>query len=248
MTTTTTETNRQLPLFYQKLEILDSKKHKDLGIRKTPTDFRFAKQANVIPVLVSEVSLAAKSYPLVFVQEKDSAAPTVVALVSLGDNKNLFVDNSNQWKKGSYVPVWVRRYPFFSIKANEQNNAIAFDPTAELFKGKDLTPLFKDEKPTDALTNIIKFQGEFELAYQQTQTLSKALLDAGILEAATLTIGVPEKDKGPRNITGFMVVNEAKLKALDDAALIKLHKANALGLAYAQMFSMSNLQTLAADK
>ena len=41
-----------------------------------------------------------------------------------------------------------------------------------------------------------------------------------------------------------MVVNEEKLRALDGAALEKLNQANALGLAYGQLFSMRNLQNL----
>ena len=43
-----------------------------------------------------------------------------------------------------------------------------------------------------------------------------------------------------------MVVNEAKLRALNGEALEKLNTVNALGLAYAQLFSMKNLQNLTA--
>lgn len=39
-------------------------------------------------------------------------------------------------------------------------------------------------------------------------------------------------------------MNETKLRALDAAALAKLNEANALGLAYAQMLSLANLQSL----
>ena len=45
-----------------------------------------------------------------------------------------------------------------------------------------------------------------------------------------------------------MVVNETKLRALNGAALEKLNSANALGLAYAQLFSMKNLQNLTAPR
>ena len=50
-----------------------------------------------------------------------------------------------------------------------------------------------------------------------------------------------------QQIGGFMVVSEAKLKALPTDALKKLMDADALGLAYAQMFSMGSLGNLFAQ-
>jgi hypothetical protein len=41
-----------------------------------------------------------------------------------------------------------------------------------------------------------------------------------------------------------MCVDEAKLKALSDEAVLALHKADAMGLAYAQLLSLSNLHSL----
>ena len=46
---------------------------------------------------------------------------------------------------------------------------------------------------------------------------------------------------------GFLVVSEAKLKALSADALKKLMDADALGLSYAQMFSMGSLSNLFAQ-
>ena len=61
-----------------------------------------------------------------------------------------------------------------------------------------------------------------------------------MLEDAGLSIRNPGSDK-PVNVQGFMVVNERKLKALKSEQLEQLFRADALGLAYAQLFSMSNL-------
>jgi hypothetical protein len=91
-------------------------------------------------------------------------------------------------------------------------------------------------------------QNEFNLAFEQTSAMAAALMSAGVLEPATLTVGSAGKDKAERNIAGFLVVNEAKLRALDNAAIGKLHQSNAIGLAYAQLLSMVNLQTLSETK
>jgi hypothetical protein len=242
------QTSASLPLFYQKLELLDTKKHKSLAVAKDGSDLSFAGKANVIPIVITELSLASKHYPLVFIAEGSAPAPTLVALVSLGDNQNLFVDSKGKWRTGSYVPAWVRRYPFLTVKAEQNRDAIAFDPTSKLFSGKNNLPLFDNDQPTETLKRIVAFQNEFNVAIEQTTIMVKALQDAGILEPATLTIGSNEKDKPGRSITGFLVVNEAKLRALDSAAVTKLHQANAFGLAYAQLLSMVNLQTMNAAK
>jgi hypothetical protein len=241
----TTEKNQSaLPLFYQKLELLDTKKHKTLGVAKEFSDLSYAAKANIIPIAVTELSFASKHYPLVFVAEANATAPTLVAMVGLGDNKNLFVDAKGKWRTGSYVPAWVRRYPFLTVKAEQNRDAIAFDPTSKIFSGKNTLPLFENDQPTETLKRIVAFQNEFNVAFEQTAVMAKALQDAGVLEPATLTIGANEKDKPGRNITGFLVVNETKLRALNAETLMKLNQANALGLAYAQLLSLTNLQTL----
>jgi hypothetical protein len=242
------QTQGSLPLFYQKLELLDKQKHKALAVAKEFNDFSFAAKANVIPVVVTELSFAAKHYPLVFVAEQGAPTPTLVAMVGLGDNKNIFVDAKGKWKTGAYTPAWVRRYPFLTVKADDKRDAIAFDPTSKLFGGKNSLPLFQDSEPTDALKQIVSFQNEFNTAFDQTGVMAAALMAAGILEPASLAIGNPDKDKTGRNITGFLVVNETKLRALDATAIANLHKANAIGLAYAQLLSMANLQTFSNSK
>lgn len=238
-----------MPLFYKKLELLDSKKHKTLAIAKETTDFSYASEANVIPVVVTELSFASKHYPLVFVAEPNVPTPTLVAMVGLGDNKNIFVDGKGKWRAGTYVPAWVRRYPFLSVKTADKREAIAIDPSAKVFTGKNNLPLFQKEEPTDTLKRIVTFQNEYNAAFEQTNAMVNALKEAGVLEAATITIGNPsDKEKPGRNLAGFLMVNEAKLRALDSTALFKLHQTNALGLAYAQLLSMANLQTFGATK
>ncbi len=233
-----------LPLFYKKLELLDANKHKALGVAKELTDLSYASQTDFIPIAASELSFASRHYPLVFVAEASDATPTLVAMVGLGDNKNIFVDAKGRWRAGAYIPAWVRRYPFITVKTEDNRDAVAFDPDAKIFKGKDTLPLFENDKPTAALERILGFQNEFNAAFAQTAAMAKALKEAGVLEPSTLSMGGSDKEKPKRTFSGFLVVNETKLRALDAAALAKLNEANALGLAYAQMLSLANLQSL----
>jgi hypothetical protein len=71
-------------------------------------------------------------------------------------------------------------------------------------------------------------------------------VQAEVLEDASFSIRQGQSDK-PLNVQGFMVVNEPKLKALKMGQVDALHRADALGLAYAQLLSMGNLRPILND-
>ncbi len=237
-----------LPLFFSQIEVLDPKKHSKLGIAKGKTNYAFTRNATIVPVVANELGLVIRHYPVVFVQEANAATPTLVALLGLQAERNLFVNAKGEWKPDTYIPAWVRRYPFYLILTAQDKGSLAFDPSAAAFKGKELSPLFSNGQPTDTLNAILKFQGDYELAMQRTAIMVKALQEAGVLEQASLSIGTKSQEKDQRRITGFLMVNETKLRELSAEALVKLQQANALPLAYAQLFSMSNLPSLGASE
>jgi SapC len=235
-----------LPLFYQSLEPFEGAKHGDLALPKKPIDFLFAANTNVIPVLVDEVALALHHFALLFVKEKNASTPTLVALVGKGDGKNQFVDAKGQWRLGSYIPAWVRRYPFMLVPGQNDNGMLAFDAKAAMLQpGPDKEKLLEaDGKPTKAMQQVIEFQKRFLAGALKTEKVVKSLFEANVLEESGLTVPVADGDK-PVKIQGFMVVNEQKLNNLKADELEKLHRDNALGLAYAQLFSMNSLRNLA---
>ena len=86
--------------------------------------------------------------------------------------------------------------------------------------------------------------------YQQmavkTRELVQALFASEVLEEGVLSIpAAGDKKSGEglssREIRGFLVVNEKKLRELSDDKVAELHRSGALGVAYAQLMSMQNL-------
>jgi hypothetical protein len=69
-----------------------------------------------------------------------------------------------------------------------------------------------------------------------------ALAEAGVIKPWPLTVPV-----GNQNVTlsGFHRIDEAALNALGDEHFLKLRKASALAIAYAQLFSMGQVILLA---
>lgn len=235
-----------LPLFYKSIELLDSNKHAQLGLSSSQDLFSFAAATNIVPVVINEITLAMAHYPLVFIMEEGATVPALVALVGNGDGKNQFVSDTGAWRAQTYTPAWVRRYPFILVNQNAEspNAALAFDPASNLLSEEHPVKLLKDKQATEALNGILAFQRSMAASLEATAAAAKALHEAQVLEAASLTFNTPDSTSEPKNVTGFMVVNEEKLRALNGAALEKLNQANALGLSYAQLFSMKNLQNL----
>lgn len=239
-----------LPLFYKSIELFDSKKHAEMGVAQTPNQFAFAATTNIVPIVIDEITFALAHYPLVFIMEESATVPALVALVGNGDGKNQFVTTAGAWRAQTYIPAWVRRYPFIMVNQNAESPhvALAFDPASELLSDQHPVKLIKETQATDALNGILEFQRNMARALEATAAVAKALNEAEVLEAAGLTFNSADGQSEPRTVSGFMVVNETKLRALNGAALEKLNSANALGLAYAQLFSMKNLQNLTAPR
>lgn len=237
-----------LPLFYQSIELLDSNKHASLGVSLNQDQFSFAAATNIVPVVINEITFAMAHYPLVFILEEGATVPALVALVGNGDGKNQFVSDTGAWRAQTYIPAWVRRYPFILVNQNAEspNAALAFDPTSNLLSEQHPVKLIHEGQASEALNGILEFQRNMASSLEATAAVAKALNEAQVLEAAGLTFNPAEGQSEPQTVSGFMVVNEAKLRALDGAALEKLNQANALGLAYAQLFSMKNLENLTA--
>jgi hypothetical protein len=238
--------NTPRPLFFQDIAALDTALHSKLTLSAQRKNFAFAAQANLLPLTFAEVGQALHSFPIVFVAEGNTVA--LFALTDLQPGSNRFVNANGEWRAGAYIPAYVRGYPFMSVRASEQAEPVlALDPQAADFKapgGQAL--LLADGTPSEQLKGIMAFQGEYRMLAERTRTMVQALKDAGVLEEGSLQLQ-PIGGGEPQKIGGFLVVSEAKLKALPADELNKLMQADVLGLAYAQMFSMGSLGNVFAS-
>lgn len=222
-----------LPLFYKSLVPFDTNQHRGLTVPKVQNNFAFAANTDIVPLLVTEAAQAVRFFPIVFIKDRATSAVSMVALVGRGDGKNQFVDANGQWRSAVYVPAWLRRYPFALFSGPKGEAVLALDTQAKVFEDKrDPQPLVDAlGKPTEQLQRIFDFQQDFLAQSRLTAATTQLLLEAGVLDDARFLIKRPESDK-PQNIQGFMMVNEQKLKALKPDQLEKLHRSDALGLAY----------------
>jgi hypothetical protein len=228
-----------LPLLYRQLVAVNSEQHAALHIADTP-DYRFAAQADALPLLVTELGAALRHYPLAFLETGPDSALALVAITGLANGHNLFVDDQGQWLSDAYVPAYVRRYPWFAVHVpNQADPLLAMDDTATQLSREQGTPLFDEQgQPSARLQQVMAFEHEYIAVAQRTQAMALALQQAGVLEAGQFTLTAQGGE--PRQLNGLLVVSEARLQQLPADALATLHSADALGLAYAQLLSMGN--------
>ena len=231
-----------LPLFYKQPRPLDSKAHAKLGLKKD-IGFGFTKGINAVPVNLVELPQVCHAYPIAF--SPDEAA-TPVAILGLRDNENLFLQDNGKWAEGTYIPAYIRRYPFiFSEMADSDQLTLCIDMTDEVTEENGEQAFFKDNgEASDLANNALEFCKSYHAAAQQTLEFSKALVENDLLITREAQISVGAKTR--INFSGFRIVDEKKLAELDDKVFLEFRAKGWLPFLYAHLFSGAQWQRLSA--
>jgi hypothetical protein len=201
--------------------------------------YHFAAENQVVPILIAELGKLMPHFPLGFVSDEHGLH--AVALLGLGEGRNLYVTPEGQWL-GSYVPALLRGHPF-RVVPNERGQVSLCIDKDHLTDEPSAKPLFNDEgnlaKP---VAQTLEFLKQCEQNRQATQACTQKLADAGVIEAWPLQV---KQDKGqaPKTLRGLHRINEKALNALDAETFHTL-RGGPLSLAYAQMLSTHQLNQL----
>ncbi|HEU0096929.1 MAG TPA: SapC family protein [Rhizomicrobium sp.] len=225
------------PLFYASAVPLSSNAHVSWGL--LPGDAGFAAEAAASPVTAGEFAAAGRFYPVLF------AANTALPIALMGlENANLFV-RDGQWTEGTYVPAYVRRYPFLLIEAGDKSGyALGIDgSSAQVTKGgRKGKALFEDGAPSDVTKAALEFCRLFNEDHQRTQAFCNALDQAGILVDRRADAALPDGRR--MGVEGFKVVDVAQFMALDDATVVEWHKRGWLALVHYHLASLERFSDL----
>ena len=229
-----------MPLFYKKPVPLDAKAHGSLAL-KNDFGLDFTKDVNAVPINLIEFPQICHFYPIAFSPDENA---TPVALMGLRDNENLFVNDKGEWIAETYIPAYIRRYPFiFSEIPGTDQLTLCVDSDESIVETGGEQRFFDNEgKPTELANNALEFCKSYHAAAQQTVKFGKALHESDILveRAAEISIAGDKKI----NFSGFRIIDEQKLNALPDEKFIEFRKQGWLPFLYAHLFSGAQWQRL----
>jgi hypothetical protein len=236
-----TETSAALPLFFKKPAFLELARHTKAGVLPLQ-DFTFTADTNSILVNGAEFFEAAKYYPIVFTEGEVPLPAIVLGL----EQKNYYVDAEGKWKKGTYIPAYVRKHPFiFMDVPDQQQFLLCIDEASVQYKengGAGTMPLYEEGKPSEVTRNALEFCTAFYNHHQITRRFCEDLKEAGLLMP---TRGDAKLFNGREiHLGGFQVIDEKKLQELSDDKIIELHKKGWLPLIYFALMSGSNWRNL----
>lgn len=230
-------------LMYERLVPIDREQHRQLRIHQGPGRMGFARETNSMLLAATELPLAALDYPCVFVQSGDQH--TLIAVVGLRDKENLMISEGGDWAEQSYVPAFVRRYPFVLAEQPGSNEmTLCVD---EAFDGLDNSQgeaLFDAQgQNTPYLTQLQNFLLSFHQDMLATAQFAQRLSQLGLLVDRSIECQI----NGERlTLNGFKVVDETKLRALSPDVVQELFASGALGWIHAHLLSLNNVNKLGA--
>ena len=228
-------------------EPVNPERHSQLKLSATP-DYRYCAGEIVTPFVAGEMWQVAREFITVFPLAADGLP---LAILGNEAGTNSYVGDgapgSPPWW-GRYVPAHLRRYPFILAPraaeagdaATDQRFTLCLDADAPQLNSVQGRPLFThDGQSAELLAEVQQALSGLQRDFAITQKLVQQIDAAGLLVEHTLQL--PRAGLAPAALSGFRVVDPAKLRSAAPALLAELAQTGALDLIYAHMGSLTNL-------
>jgi hypothetical protein len=228
-------------LIYQSATPITVTSHKDWSVQ-TGLGFGFAAGLNSMPLAAVEFATAALDMAIVFSGTGEAVFPSV--LLGTQDGQNLFLGADGAWT-GSYVPAFLRRYPFvfadpddkgtFTFCLDEAFAGLNRDGRGERLFDRDG---IRTQYLTEMMAFVISYQGHTE----RTTLFCQRLVALKVLDPMQARFAAP--DGTTRSLSGFFTINRDRFKALPQAALRAMFDTDELELCYLHLQSLHNIHKL----
>jgi len=231
--------------FYNNIMALNKEEHKDLRL-KIDNNFSIFSNTNALPIAGVEFIEASREHAIAFIDYQEEGIMPVYIL-GLRDNENLLLDNENNWKY-SYVPAFVRRYPYIMVEPNEDGKSVVcIDADFEGINDPNGEFIFTQEdgeiKPTPQLKAAMEMLQDFNAQLTRTREFTKRLEEYDLLKEIAPQINLA--DGRGFSISGIYTIDEEKLLSLEDDKALTLYRSGEMAWIYNHLASISNLLRLA---
>lgn len=234
------EVSGQMFLF-ERPELLTVERHGALGIERPARPFGFCAKARAVPLTISEVTTAMRDYPVVFNSKEE---PNPFAIVGLIDDVNLMVDEAGEWEEHTYVPGYVRRYPFaLAAETGGDRMALVLDTAFDGLKPNAERMLFEGRAPSPFTQQALEFSRTYEEDRRLTENVMREIVKFDLIAGQTAEF-TPAGATSPKPFAQYFGVDEQKLNSLTDDQFLQLRKLGVLPLLYAQLMSLGNWRSM----
>jgi len=226
---------------YNNLVPLSQDKHATIKV-KAVNSYLFARKIYMTFIGVTEFHRASSIYPIVFIENTETAMFQPVVLLGLQPEENLFVDDTGKWD-ASYIPAIIRQYPFGMATGKEETRfTICFDDQSEFISENEGEPLFKEDgQPGDVLENIKQYLSQLKQMEILTKEFCQILKERNMFAPLNMSISNAGDLK---RITGGYMINEQRLNNIPDSEFLFFRKKNALPFIYNHLSSLSQIERL----
>ncbi len=237
-----TDSQKQ-PLFYKNVVPLSRERHQSWYVDMAQ-GYGFTRETNSIYVAGTEFPMAAREYPIVFAKDAlENLVP--VAMLGVRPNENLMVNADGSWA-GTYVPAYIRRYPFILANANTEGTtfAVCIDESYSGFNtvGEGERLITDSGEHGEILQNSVKFLEEFHKHSEITVAFCKAVAAADLVEPVQANFELTSG--GKFSLAGLYCVPRNRIKALSPTDLKMFVDRDYMDLLYLHIYSLSNMDKL----
>ena len=227
---------------YSKPELLNARDHGGLGINPSRQPFAFAKSAKFAPIAAAEIVSAQRHYPVVFSGPRN---PSLLAILSILDSDNLFVDDNGEWAPGVYIPAYMRCHPFAVATRNDEHEfSVVIDRDSACIAEDAEQPFFDDKNElTPPIQARVDYCANYHTYLKSSSKFGEKLAELDLLNGQQATFEVDGSGERQASKT-YVAVDVEKFGALDAEALRALHADGTLSSIYAHLFSLDNWNAL----
>lgn len=217
--------------------ILNNEAHRGLKVH-AGAGARFGDARRFVPVILGEFPLLAAHYPILLTKDSETGGFFIGAMLGFDEGENLFLDGGGM---AAYRPLNLQRGPFFTA-----GNELAIDLDSPRI-GEGGTPLFTEAgEPSDYLQSIMAMFRDLTRGVEMTKRFVQQLMALKLVEAVDIKLRFD--DGGRRQLEGLYTINQQALRALGDAAVLDLFRADHLQLIYLMIVSLRQIPLLARRK
>lgn len=205
----------------------------------------FCRSINALALSYTEFNSAARDYPIVFASGDGGKTYAPVMVLGLADEQNLFVDTAGTWDPTTYLPAFVRRFPFcisrMHIEGAQREERVVCIATAYL--DPQGMPLFDAAgAATPQWQAAERLLQEYENDLDTTAQMCAFFAELELF--SPFVFQVMQEETPGLKLQGMHRIDEEKLKALKPAKHKALVARGLMGKIYAHIHSLENFARL----